>query len=107
MTIEITRLALLLAFVSSLLPCRGYAQSSPPPDYASLRHALSRIAAEDPPAVRISSVRERRLQGRQLSVLGDTLFLTTDSGPRAIALTDVDSVWAQHGTAAGLFGIIA
>jgi hypothetical protein len=48
-----------------------------------------------------------RLQGNAVSLVGDSIFIGTESGPRAVAMGDVDSVWIHRGTAASLFGLIA
>jgi hypothetical protein len=71
-----------------------------------LRRALADIASQDPRTVRVATGATGRLEGNQVSLLGDSVLMSTESGTRSIAITDVDSVWTHRGTAALLVGII-
>ena len=48
-----------------------------------------------------------RLQGNMVSLLGDSISVSTESGPHAVAVGSVDSVWIYRGTAAPILGLIA
>lgn len=103
-----TPMALLALLLAGSLPSRGQAQSPPAPHADSnLRNSVSRISADNQRSVRLASRETGRVEGNRLSLLGDSVLLNTDSGVRAIALVNVDSLWVQHGTAAPILGIIA
>ena len=74
---------------------------------SSLRDAIARIGADKNRMVRFTSRETGRIEGNHVSLIGDSVFLNTDWGVRAIALTRVDSLWIQSGTAAPIMGIIA
>ena len=101
-------MALLGLVLSESLPTRSWAQSPPAPlADSSLRNSVSRISADSQRSVRVASREAGRAEGSHVSLLGDSVLLNTDSGVRAIALVNVDSIWVQHGTAAPILGIIA
>jgi hypothetical protein len=103
-----TLAALLFFALVESLPSSGRAQSPPaPPGDSSLRSSLARIGADNPRVVRLTSRESGRLEGLRVSVLGDSVLRNTDSGLRTIALSNVDSVWLQHGTAAPILAFIA
>ena len=101
-------MALLVLVVAESVPSRCPAQN-PPVRLAdsSLLNSLTRISADSSRSVRLASRETGRLDGRRISLVGDSVLLDTYSGMRAIAVVDVDSVWVQRGTAAVLVGIIA
>jgi hypothetical protein len=95
-----TLMALLVLVLGASLPSRGRAQSAPAPHAdTSLRNSVARISADIRQTVRFTSRETGRLEGNQVSLLGDSVFLSTDSGVRAIAVVNVDSMWVQRGTA--------
>jgi quercetin dioxygenase-like cupin family protein len=57
-------------------------------------------------SVRLATHETRRIEGNHVSLVGDSVFLNTETGMRAIAAVNIDSVWVQRGTAALLVGII-
>jgi hypothetical protein len=103
-----TLMALLVLVLAESLPSRGRAQSLPAPHPdSSLRNSLARIGAQNAQSVRLATRETGRLEGYRVSLLGDSVLLNSDSGVRAIAVVNVDSVWVQRGTAALLVGFIA
>jgi hypothetical protein len=100
-------MALLVLVVAESLPSRCPAQNAPARHAdSSLLNSLIRVSADSSRSVRLASHETGRLDGRRVSLVGDSVFLDTYSGMRAIAVADVDSVWVQRGTAALLVGII-
>jgi hypothetical protein len=100
-------IALLVLVLTGCLPSRTpvLAPSEAHAD-PSLTNLVARIDANNPRLVRLSSSETGRLEGDRVSLLGDSVFLNTDAGMRAIATVNVDSVWIQS-TAARIVGIIA
>jgi hypothetical protein len=103
-----TLVVLLVFLLAESVPSGSRAQSRPEsPGDSSLRSSLARIGADNPRLVRLTSRESGRLEGLRVHLLGDSVLLTTESGLRAIAVSNVDSVWLQNGTAAPILGIIA
>jgi hypothetical protein len=103
-----TLIPLIALLVAGSLPVRGRAQSPPAPQPdTSLRNAVARLGEDSKRTVRIASRGTGRIEGKRVSLIGDSVSLNTDSGVRTIALDKIDSVWIQHGTAAPIIGIIA
>lgn len=99
--------ALMGLVLLQLAPFRSGAQPQPAPSVDSvLRNTVSRIAAENRHSVRVASRETGRVEGDRVSLPGGSVYLADESGVRAIALVDVDSVWIQKGTAAAIFGLI-
>ena len=96
---------LVLAFAESL-PSRCRAQSPPAHADSSLLNSLARIGVDSQRSVRLATRETGRIEGYRVSLIGDSVFLNTDPGVRAIAVVNVDSVWVQRGTAALLVGFI-
>lgn len=102
-----TVMALVVFVLAASLPSRGGAQGVPAPHADStLRNSIGRIGAENPRSVRLASRETGRLEGYRVSLVGDSVLLSTNSGVRAIAVGNVDSVWVQRGTAALMVGLI-
>lgn len=74
---------------------------------SSLRNTLAHIGTDDEQTVRVTSRETGRLEGNRVSLLGDSVFLSTRQGVHAIAIANVDSVWIQRGSAAPVLGLIA
>ena len=74
---------------------------------SSLSHLISRLGSDTQRSMRLSTHQAGRLEADSLFLLGDSVILYTVMGERAIAVTNVDSVWVQRGTAAPIIGIIA
>jgi hypothetical protein len=72
-----------------------------------LQRLLAGIGVNDGRHVRIAISGKGRIQASALSQRGDSVFLDNDDGRHAIGIAEVDSVWAQKGTAATLLGAIA
>ena len=72
---------------------------------SSLYRVLTRISEGRPRTVRLTSQATGRVQGSSLELRGDSVFVVSDQGARALLVGEVDSVWVQ-GTAALLVGII-
>jgi len=100
-------MAVMVLVVAECLPSRSRAQSpSEAGSDSGWSNIFARVSADSARLVRLSSRETGRLEGNHLSQLGDSVYLNTDSGVRAIATANVDSLWTQ-GTAARLVGIIA
>lgn len=101
-------IAVLALFLAGSLFSRAAAQSPPSaqPD-STLRSTITRIAADNRQRVRVTSRETGRLEGNRVSLTGDSVFVSTDSGVRAIAVVEVDSLWIYRGTAAPIVGLIA
>lgn len=74
---------------------------------SELRSVIARISYDNGGSVRLASHETGRLEGHGIDLLGDSVLLDTDVGVRAVAVVNVDSVWARRGTAAGMLGIVA
>jgi hypothetical protein len=102
-----TLMAVLVLVLAECLPSRSRAQNpSEAHTDSGWSDIFARVSADSARLVRLSSPETGRLEGYRLSRFGDSVYLNTDSGVRAIAMAKVDSLWIQ-GTAARLFGIIA
>ena len=99
------RIAVLTVFLVGSLPSRALAQSAQPD--STLRSTISHIAADTAQKIRVTSLATGRLEGNRVSLVDDSIFVTTESGTRAIAASNVDSVWLYRGTAAPILGVIA
>ena len=99
-------LSVLVALALGVFPSSAYAQSSKSAN-SELRNVIAAIGAQKVRTVRVSSDGTGKLEGDWVALLGDSLVLTTESGPRSIAIEEVDSVWTQRGSAAQVVGIIA
>jgi hypothetical protein len=107
MSLRATLLAVLLVVLAECFPNRSLAQSPSTVEAdSSLRVIVTRISADNPRSVRLSSRATGRVEGNSVSLIRDSVFLSTDSGMRVIAVADVDSVWVQRGSAAPILGII-
>ena len=99
-------LVVVLAFACSV-PSSARAQSDTISQTdSSLQRVVFRIALE-PHDVRLASHGIGRVEGYGLHVVGDSVWVDTDTGARTIAMVDIDSLWVQRGTAARTVGIIA
>jgi hypothetical protein len=102
------RIAVLAFFLGCALSSRAFAQSVDAARADSvLRSAISRLAADSRQKIRVTSRGTVRLEGNRVSLLGDSMFVSTDSGLRAIAVANIDSLWSSRGTAALTVGLIA
>ncbi len=72
-----------------------------------LQRLLVGIGVSGERHVRIAIRGKGRLEASALSQRGDSVFLAKGDVRHAIGITDVDSVWAQKGSAALLLGAIA
>jgi hypothetical protein len=99
---RITVMALVLV---ASLASRGETQS-PQPD-STLRNTIAHLGADNRQRIRVTTRSTGRLEGNRVSILDDSMFVTTESGTRGIAVADVDSVWLYRGTAAPVLGLIA
>jgi len=72
-----------------------------------LQRLLAGIGVTDGRQVRIATSGKGRIQASALTQRGDSVFLENDAGTHGLGIADVDSVWAQRGTAALLVGAIA
>lgn len=72
-----------------------------------LQRLLAAIGVNEGRQVRIATSGKGRIQARALTQRGDSVFLENNDGMHGISITDVDTVWAQKGTAALLVGAIA
>jgi hypothetical protein len=96
-----------LALAGSM-PSYARAQSDTAPQSdSSLQHVITRIGLDGPNTVRLVSRGTERFEGEGIRLLGDSVWVDTETGLRTIAVADVDSLWAQHGTAARTVGLIA
>jgi len=101
-------MALIVLVFSELPASRTWAQSAVASREDSIvRNAISRISADNKRSIRIASRETGRIETHDVVLLGDSVLLNTDSGVRAIALVNVDSVWVPRGSAALLVGLIA
>lgn len=99
-------LAFLILILADSLP--SYAQTQTATESradSSLYRALTHIGEGRPRTVRLTSQATGRVQGSSLELRGDSVFVVSDHGVRALLVGEVDSVWVQ-GTAALLVGII-
>jgi len=103
-----SRIAVLALFFAASLSSRTEAQSlfTAQPD-STLRSTITRIAADNRQRIRVTSRATGRLEGNRVFLLDDSMFVSTESGPRALAVANVDSVWIYRGTAAPILGLIA
>lgn len=69
-----------------------------------LQRLLARIEVNSERRIRISSTATGRIQASAFHQRGDSVFLVNDRRTYGIAIADVDSLWAQKGTAALLLG---
>jgi hypothetical protein len=100
--------AVLVLFLVGSLSSRAKAQSEATgPTDSTLRSTFARIAADDRQTIRVTSSETGRLEGNSVSLLNDSVFVSTKSGLRAIAVANVDSVWIYRGTAAPILGLVA
>lgn len=111
--------ALLVLVLGAALPNRARAQSPPVayPD-TNLRNSITRTSADSNRTVRLTSRSTGRVQGSHVSLLGDSVSLSsysqvrtyskvrTYSEVRTLAVVDVDSMWVQNGSAAPIVGLI-
>ncbi len=81
------------------------AQSASTAD-SSLQVLIARISGGFPLAVRLSSRATGRVQGNRLQLNGDSVVVVGERGPRALALTEVDSLWVKR-NASLILGIVA
>ena len=103
-----SRTAILALFLAASVSSRAGAQSGVTAQTDStLRSTIVRIASDNRQTVRITSPETGRLEGNGVSLLDDSMFVNTESGLRAIAVANVDSLWIYRGTAAPLLGLIA
>jgi len=72
-----------------------------------LQRLLAGIGVNSGRHVRIAISGKGRIQASALSQRGDSVFLDNNDGRHAIGIAEVDSVWAQKGTAAPLLAAIA
>jgi hypothetical protein len=100
-----SRTTVLAVMLAGSISSRTEAQS-PQPDSA-LRSIITRVAADNRQRIRVTSPETQRLEGNRVSLLDDSVFVSTESGTRAIPLARVDSVWIYRGTAAPILGLIA
>ena len=100
-------LVIFVLLLGTALPDCARAQT-PPPAYAdtNLRNSVSRAGADRNRTVRLTSRATGRVQGNRVSLLGDSVYVSTYSEVHTIAVVDVDSVWVQHGSAAPIVGLI-
>ena len=99
-------LIVVLAFACSV-PSFARAQGDTLQSDSTLQGAITRIGLEGPHTVRLVSRSTELFEGERIRLLGDSVWIDTETGLRTIALVDVDSLWVQHGTAARMVGIIA
>ena len=100
------RLVLLLTALSPMASRAQGVSGSASAD-SGLGTAVARVNADQPRAVRLSSRVTGRVEGDRISLVGDSVFLHTGSEVHAMALSDVDSMWIQRGSAAPILGLIA
>lgn len=74
---------------------------------ARVKRRLGRIEVSSDRLVRIASKPTGRIQADAFYQRGDSVFLVNERGTHGIPITDVDSVWAQQGTAALVVGLTA
>jgi hypothetical protein len=99
-------LAVLILILAGSLP--SYAQTETATASradSSLYRVLTRISEHGPRSVRLTSHATGRVQGTSLELRGDSIYVVSDQGVRALLVGEVDSVWVQ-GTAALLVGIL-
>jgi hypothetical protein len=100
-------LAVLILILADLLPSHAQTQTATESRAdSSLYRGLTRISEGRPRTVRLTSQATGRVQGSSLELRGDSIYLVSDQGARAIPVGEVDSLWVQ-GDAALLVGIIA
>lgn len=101
-------LAIVVPAFAGSTPSYARAQSvTAAPSDSSLERIIVRIGIDGPNTVRLVSRGTERLEGERIRLLGDSVWVDTDTGLRTIATADVDSLWVQHGTAARMVAIIA
>lgn len=107
MNVRFLRVVVVLAFASSI-PSYARAQSDTASQSdSSLQHVIARIGQDGQKTVRMVSRGTERFEGERIRLLGDSVWVDTETGLRTIGVVDVDSLWVQHGTAARMVGIIA
>ena len=102
-------LPLLLAVLSLFLACspRTGLETAPAPSTDwDLPRLLTHIGEHPQGIVRLMTQASGRVQGDGVNLRGDSVFVVTEQGVRAFAVSEVDSLWVQ-GTAATLVGIVA
>jgi hypothetical protein len=108
LTCKWSRIAVLALFLLGSVSSRAAAQVILTAQADStLRSTIARIGADARQTIRVASRETGRLQGNSVSLLGDSMLVSTESGLRAIAVANVDSVWIYRGTAAPILGLIA
>jgi hypothetical protein len=71
-----------------------------------LRSTIARIGVGSDRMVRLSTRETGRVEGNQVSLVGDSVLFSTPNGDRAVAAANVDSIWIK-GSAAPILGLIA
>ena len=73
---------------------------------SALRRIISDFGNHPPTGVRVRTPAAGRFEGLNASILGDSIVVTGESGSRAFATLDVDSLWVRS-TASRALGVIA
>lgn len=102
------RRSLKVVIIASALPTAAHAQSAAAPlPNPSPYGVLSKVGTQSARPIRVARHSGERLSGRLARLDDDSIIVVNDHGRRAISMADIDSVWTQRGSLAGIIGIFA
>jgi len=103
-----TRPLFIAMIFASIQPGRAGAQAATAasPD-SSLRALLAGVSADTRQSLRLTTSSTGRLQARSVHLQGDSVLVVRRRDERRVAVSEVDSLWVQRGTAVRPVAIVA